>query len=260
MKRTTKSMTKRMTVPGLLAYSAMAMWLLQLAISPAGAAEAMPIVQSRLASHIDAIKTALVENGAPDAAKVTLTNPDQVIALEEGAPLAFDSVSFNPATGRFLMRASTADSAAPLTVTGTAIAALILPVPARPMARGELVSEGDLKWIEIAGARAGLYLEDADAIIGKIARRPLIPGAPLRNADLQSPTLIKRGSTATIVLEAPGIRLTQIGAALANGGAGDLIAFRNINSDREIKAVVIGENLASAPFHSASLASLEQDQ
>lgn len=252
---------KRMTMPGILAYSAMAMWLLQVAIAPAGAAETAPRpVQSRMANHNDAIKTALVEKGAPEAAKITLNNPDAVIALEEGQPLAFDSVSFNPATGRFLLRAATATGAAPLAITGTAIAAITLPVPARAMARGELVSEQDLQWVEVAGARPGLYLDDADAIIGKIARRPLTPGAPLRKADLQSPTLIKRGSTATIVLEAPGIRLTQIGTALANGGAGDLIAFRNVNSDREIKAVVIGENLASAPFRSASLASLEQDQ
>jgi flagella basal body P-ring formation protein FlgA len=250
-----------MTVPGILAYSVMAMWLLQIAISPAGAAEPKAaLAQSRIASHIDAIKSALVMSGAPEAAKVTLNNPDAVIALEEGQPLAFDSVSFNPATGRFLLRAATAAGAAPLAITGTAIAAIILPVPARAMARGELVSEQDLQWVEVAGARAGLYLDDADAIIGKIARRPLTPGAPLRNADLQAPTLIKRGSTATIVLQAPGIRLTQIGTALANGGAGDLIAFRNINSGREIKAVVTGEDLASAPFRSASLAALEQDQ
>lgn len=251
---------KRMTMPGLLAYSAMAMWLLQIAISPAGAADAPPLVQSRMASHSEAIRSALVDAGAPEAAKITLNNPNAVIALEEGASLTFDSVSFNPATGRFLLRAASAASAAPLAITGTAIAALILPVPARAMARGDLVREQDLQWIEVMDARAGLYLDDADAIIGKIARRPLTPGAPLRKADLQSPTLIKRGSTATIVLEAPGIRLTQIGTALANGGAGDLIAFRNINSEREIKAVVIGENIASAPFRSATLASLEQDR
>lgn len=243
-------------IPGILAYVAMAMWLLQLAISPADAAET---VRSRLSDHLDEIVAALVQKGAPANAKITLAAADAVVVAEAGKALSFDGVSYNPATGRFLMRAVGAEGSPAIAVTGVAAAPVLLPVPARVVARNEIIDEADIDWIEIAVARADAYIADADMIIGKLARRPLAAGAPLRQADLQSPTLIKRGETAMIVLQAPGLRLTQAGVALANGGAGDIIAFRNITSDREIKAVVVAKGVARAPFRSAtSLASLEQ--
>lgn len=238
-------------LPGLLAYAAMAMWLLQILISPAGAA----VVAARLGDHLDEIAAALAVKGAPPEAKITLAAPEATISIEEGTSLLFDSASFNPATGRFLLRAQSASGV--VAVTGTAIATLMLPVAARDIARNEILVETDFDWIERADVRAAQYIDDADLIVGKAARRPLAAGAPFRKADLQAPTLIKRGATATIVLEGPGLRLTQAAVALANGAAGDLIAFRNVNSDREFKAVVVAKDRARAPFR-ASFASLEQ--
>jgi flagella basal body P-ring formation protein FlgA len=128
-----------------------------------------------------------------------------------------------------------------------------LPVPARDIARGEILAEGDLRWDEIATVRTGTYIDDADLIIGQSARRPLAAGAPLRKSDLAAPILIKRGAAATVVLEAPGIRLSQAAAALQSGAHGDLIAFRNLNSGREFKAVVVAKDLARAPFRTGAL-------
>lgn len=244
-------------LPGLVAYAAMAMWLLQLAISPVRA-EAPATEQSRLQDHVEEIRAALIARGASENVKVTLAAPDAVIAAEE---LKIDSVSFNAATGRFLARAQGAPGTPLFVIAGTAATPILVPVPARQIERNEAITDADLDWIEIVDARASLYVNDADAIIGKIARRPLAAGAPLRKMDLTAPILIKRGATATIVLEAPGIRLTQNAVALENGAAGDLISFRNINSDREIKAVVTGAGIAKAPFASRSaVASLEMDK
>lgn len=243
-------------IPGILAYVAMAMWLLQLMTSPADAAEP---AASRLADHLDDIGAALIEKGAPADAKIMLAAPDAIVPVEAGEALAFESASYNKATGRFLMRTIASEGSPAIAIAGAATASVMLPVPARTIARNEIIEETDIDWVEIADARGGLFVDDADFIIGKLARRPLAAHAPLRKGDLMSPTLIKRGETATIILEAPGLRLTQAGVALANGGAGDLIAFRNINSDREIKAVVAAKGVAKAPFRSAtSLASLEE--
>lgn len=244
-------------LPGLIAYVAMAMWLLQVAISPVRAEEPA-IQQSRLQNHVEEIRAALIARGASENVKVTLAAPDVVIA---GDDFTIDSVSFNAATGRFLMRAQSAPGTPPFAIAGTAATSVLVPVPARQIERNETITEADIDWIEIADARASAYVGDADAIIGKIARRPLAAGAPLRKMDLTAPILIKRGATATIVLEAPGIRLTQNAVALQNGAAGDLISFRNINSDREIKAVVTGAGIAQASFASRSaVALLEMDK
>ena len=247
-------------LPGLIAYVAMAMWLLQLAVSPLRAEES-GATPSRLGDHVEEIRAALIAHGARDTIKVTLAAPDAAISIDAEDELKIGSVSRNPATGRFLVRAQGAPGTPPLAIAGTAASAVLVPVPARMIERNETIVEADIDWVEIADARASAYVEDADAIIGKIARRPLAAGVPFRKVDVTAPILIKRGATATIVLEAPGIRLTQNAVALENGTAGDLIAFRNVSSDREIEAVVAGVNLARAPFAARSVvASNELDR
>ncbi len=238
---------------------ALAIFFLQLL--PARAVVAAPFVQTRLGDHVEELRATLVDNGVPASARITLAAPDAVILANEGEPLTIDSVSYNPATGRFLIRAHGAEGTPLIAIVGAALTPVMLPVPARAIERNEILGEEDLDWIEFADPRASAYIDDADAVIGKAARRPLSAGAPLRKADLVSPTLIKRGATATIVLEAPGLRLTQTAVALANGGAGDLIAFRNVNSDLEFKAVVVANDLAKAAFRSgANLAARKLDQ
>lgn len=242
-------------VPGILAYVVMAMWLLQLVIAPAGAATQ---AGTRLADHLDAVRAALAAHGAPADARVELATPDAVIAAGRATPLLFDSVSYNPASGRFLIRARIDEAGSPFAIAGEALVAATVPVPARDIARNEIIAEADLDWIDMTDPRASLFVTDADLVIGKAARRPLARGAPLRKADLVAPVLVKRGDIATIILEAPGLRLTQSAVALGNGGEGDAILFRNVNSDREFKAVVFARGAARALFRSNSnFASLE---
>lgn len=251
---------KSLHLPGLISYVAMAMWLLQLFISPVHADDGAAS-HSILANHLDEIRSALIDAGAPADAKITLTAPQSVIAVGVSDQIFIENAAYNASSGRFLMRARGAPDSPTIAISGVAISTVTVPVPARSINRNEPITEADLQWIEITDARAQAFIADADAIIGKVARRLLAVGEPLRKADLASPVLIKRGAISTIVLEAPGIRLTQNAVAAENGGAGDLIAFRNVNSNIEIKAVVMGPNLAKAPFTSRqSIAYLEMDQ
>jgi flagella basal body P-ring formation protein FlgA len=63
-------------------------------------------------------------------------------------------------------------------------------------------------------------------------------GEFLRVSDLKRPTLVAKGSTVTMVFEAPGITLTATGRALAEGGEGDPIPVLNPTSFRQVVAVV----------------------
>lgn len=246
----------RRILPGLLGYTAMAMWLL-IAMAPARAAQTPEQTnepRAQAPESDDPVKAALIAAGAPRSARIEYADPAIVGAL---ASAAIESAGYNAATGRFVLRMRRIADGAPFVATGTALDIIMAPAPARTIARNDIITEADIVWIETNKTRNDLYADDIDTIIGRTSRRPLEPGAPFRKADLVSPTLIKRGATTTIVLEGPGIRLTQMAVALGNGGEGDLIAFRNINSDREIKAVVTGENMARAPFAPrTSLASL----
>jgi flagella basal body P-ring formation protein FlgA len=222
----------------------MGSWLLIVLAVPAHAQDA--IIPTRFADHADAMRAALIAEGAPVDAALSLSAPDAEINVAANGDLIIETVSYNRASGRFLIRARGAPGEPLVAISGAAAAPVTLPVPARDIPRGGAVSEDDIDFIEIIDGGAGRYIEDADLIIGKEARRPLRKGAPLKTADLRSPILIKRGAAATVILESPGLRLTQVANALESGAEGDLIAFRNAASGAEFKAVVLSADLARA--------------
>jgi flagella basal body P-ring formation protein FlgA len=112
-------------------------------------------------------------------------------------------------------------------------------VPAHDVARGALLGEGDLTTKSIAVTRIndGIIRNLSDAA-GKEAKRALRAGEFLRNSDLKRPALVAKGATVTMIFEAPGIHLTAVGRALAEGGEGESIPVLNPTSYRQVVAVV----------------------
>jgi flagella basal body P-ring formation protein FlgA len=112
-------------------------------------------------------------------------------------------------------------------------------VPAHDIARGAVLTEGDLTTKSIAVMRVSDgILRNASDVAGREAKRALRAGEFLRNSDLKRPALVAKGSNVTMVFEAPGIHLTAVGRALAEGGEGDSITVLNPTSYRQIGAVV----------------------
>ena len=118
-------------------------------------------------------------------------------------------------------------------------------VPAHDIARGSVLAEGDLtiKSIAVMRANAGIVRNAADAA-GKEAKRALRAGEFVRNSDLKRPVLVAKGSTVTMTFEVPGITLTAVGRALAEGGEGESIAVLNPTSYRQVVAVVTAPGTA----------------
>ncbi len=114
-------------------------------------------------------------------------------------------------------------------------------VPAHDVARGALLGDDDLttKTIAVTRLNDGIVRNLSDAA-GKEAKRALRAGEFLRSSDLKRPTLVAKGATVTMVFETPGIHLTAIGRALAEGGEGESIPVLNPTSYRQIVAVVTG--------------------
>jgi len=114
-------------------------------------------------------------------------------------------------------------------------------VPAHDIARGAVIGESDLtvKSIPVLRMNDSIVRNAPDAT-GKETRRALRAGELLRASDLKRPTLVAKGSTVTMVFEAPGITLTAVGRALAEGGEGDSIAVLNPTSYRQVVALVTG--------------------
>ena len=126
-------------------------------------------------------------------------------------------------------------------------------VPAHDIARGSLIGEGDLtyKTIPVLRANTSIVRAFADAA-GREARRALRAGELIRDSDLKRPTLVAKGANVTMVFEAPGMQLTAVGRALAEGGEGDSIPVLNPTSYRQVSAVIVSAGTVRVTAFSAT--------
>jgi len=148
-------------------------------------------------------------------------------------------------TGLFAAEVLTHDGAEPVRISGRAHATAEVPVLARPIPAGEVITEADIEWISTRAdrIRADAVL-NADAIAGQEARRALRPGEPLRAYDLRAPVVISRGEIVSLVFTAPGISLNARARALEDAGADEIIRFVNLQSNRTVEAMVEGPGRA----------------
>jgi flagella basal body P-ring formation protein FlgA len=114
-------------------------------------------------------------------------------------------------------------------------------VPSHDIARGTLITESDVETKAVPVLRLNeAMVQNLSDIVGKEAKRALRAGETLRMSDLKHPTLVAKGATVTMMFDAPGVALTAVGRALAEGGEGDSIAVLNPTSYRQVVAVITG--------------------
>lgn len=146
-----------------------------------------------------------------------------------------------------LLSAMPATAETALTPTGAAAEGVRIVVPARNIARGEVISDSDLTYVTVAARRnfpgAATSLDQLD---GKQARRFLHLGEPVQAGDVRAPILVAKGSTVTVTFRAPGITLTAAGKAMSEGGLNEPVTVLNLVSYRQITATVTGPGTAAA--------------
>jgi len=120
-------------------------------------------------------------------------------------------------------------------------------VPSRDIARGETLAESDLSY-ELVAANAVMpgTATAMDMIVGMQTRRVLRAGQSMRNDDVRSPIMVTKGTTVTMIFDAPGVTLTATGRAMSEGGVGDTVTVQNPASYRQISAVVTGPGTVKA--------------
>jgi flagella basal body P-ring formation protein FlgA len=108
------------------------------------------------------------------------------------------------------------------------------------IARGDVIAEADLEYKAVPAVRAnGSVVRAITDVAGMEARRALKAGELIRTGDVKRPTMVAKGSTVTMLFDAPGMRLSSTGRALAEGAEGDTITVLNPTSFRKVEAVVI---------------------
>jgi flagella basal body P-ring formation protein FlgA len=156
---------------------------------------------------------------------------------------------------RFVLFIAALAIAAPAFANSPSHAARIV-VPARDIARGEILSDGDLAY-QAPPPNGGFFGVETEmgALRGMEARRMLHAGEPLRSSDVRRPILVEKGAMVTMTFEAPGITLTAAGRAMGEGGMGETVTVQNPVSFRQITTIVTGPGQVRAGLQTATLAS-----
>lgn len=117
----------------------------------------------------------------------------------------------------------------------------VLPVPSVTIYPGDAISNVlivDRTFPTNAVASRFGVVTDRAAVVGKIARRTLLPGAPIPANAVMEPRLVTNGARVKVVFSEGDLEITTYGAALQAGAAGDLVAVRNLESGLTISGVV----------------------
>lgn len=114
-------------------------------------------------------------------------------------------------------------------------------VAARPLERGAVVAEGDVR-VEVRDVtdEAREPVREAAAALGRRLRRAAPEGAILTPALLEEVPAVEAGDAVRIRVRLSGVEVEAAGEARANGAIGALVPVRNGASHRVLMARVLG--------------------
>jgi len=144
-----------------------------------------------------------------------------------------------------------------LRLTGNLDEVRLVPTLNRVVAPGEIITKADISWEKYPAKRLNrANVLDQTAMVGQTVRRPLQPGAPLRENDLKAPVMIEKGAIVKMTITAGALTLTANGRALEDGGKGDTIRVMNVNSKQSVEATILRPGLVKVTSNTMALAAL----
>ncbi|MBQ8436131.1 MAG: flagellar basal body P-ring formation protein FlgA [Alphaproteobacteria bacterium] len=118
-----------------------------------------------------------------------------------------------------------------------------VPVPAKNISKGEVIKSDLLKNVKVRMNRIKPQnVTDSSALIGSEAKRSLREGKLINENDIGKVMLIKKGDIIRSIYRTPKMLISAKVEALEDGGKGDKIEVRNVNSKRVIFAEVVDTN------------------
>lgn len=122
-------------------------------------------------------------------------------------------------------------------------------VALRPLARGEIIAEGDvaLRKRDLSGI-SGKVVFDPAAVVGKIVRVNIRGNSPVRSDFLERVPLVKYGQMVTIVAEDGSLRVSAAGMAKGSAAEGDLVMVQNLSSRKDVQARVLDSGTVLVGF------------
>jgi flagellar basal body P-ring formation protein FlgA len=115
-----------------------------------------------------------------------------------------------------------------------------LPVPAVTIRSGEVIKDEMITERAFAPNLLGvaLFIEGRQTVVGRMARRSLLPGQPIPTNAVEDPWAVARGAIVKIIVEDNGLSIATYGSAMQSGAAGALIPVRNTDTGVIIRGIV----------------------
>lgn len=117
---------------------------------------------------------------------------------------------------------------------------IALPVPRATIYPGDAIEAEKLAerlFVARTVAR-GTVFETRDPVIGKVANKTLLPGKPIPVNAVRDPYVVTQGKPTLLIFKGEGLTITSTAMALQNGGIGDVISARNIDSGLIVRGTV----------------------
>jgi flagella basal body P-ring formation protein FlgA len=117
---------------------------------------------------------------------------------------------------------------------------LTVPTPAIVIYPGDVIRDNILvdHEVSLTPMFATSVVTNRAALIGKVARRTLLPGRPIPLIGVADPKVIQNGSQVKVVFAEDGMVITTYATALQAGGVGDIIKLRNPESGLILSGII----------------------
>jgi flagella basal body P-ring formation protein FlgA len=117
---------------------------------------------------------------------------------------------------------------------------VVVAVPTVTIYPGDVI--GDEQIIERAFAPGTLgkfaIAQDRTMLVGKVARRTLLPGKPIPLNGVKDPDVVSRGGSVLAIYKSGGLTISSVVQPLRAGGVGDIIEARNMDSGKIIRGAI----------------------
>ena len=113
------------------------------------------------------------------------------------------------------------------------------PVPAMTIYPGDVIRADMLTSQDFTdGISTGAFATNLTMLVGKAARRTLLPGQPIPANAVVEPKLVKIGAMVRLIYDEDGLEIVTYASALQAGAAGDVVSVRNMESGITVSGVV----------------------
>ncbi len=131
-------------------------------------------------------------------------------------------------------------AAAVQSAAGPAAADQPIPVPVVTIYPGDVIRDGMLTERELPDDFAGrsVAILERSGLVGKTARRTLLPGLPVTTNAVGEPKAVTTGAMVRVVFIEGGLTISTYASALQSGAVGDVIPVRNLESGLTVSGTI----------------------